>query len=150
MLGELGPGDFDAKFSRVVEFFESAEARAVPYARISALFWASLARDIRAGRKPDKFPTAGMFNDIDVVAAYAPFCDALFVDKEIAHFAMQGELRRELAGGARLFSLRQPDLFFVYLEEIEAQAPADHLKTVNDLYGPDWAKPYLAILGQET
>ena len=39
-----------------------------------------------------------MYNDIDAVAMYSPFCDAMFVDKEIAHLTKQGELREELTG----------------------------------------------------
>lgn len=76
------------------------------------------------------------------------FCDAMFVDKEIAHFASQSELRRELNGKARLFSLRKDDkgAFLAYLTDIESSASANHLKLVSEVYGLDWPTPYADIL----
>lgn len=87
-----------------------------------------------------------MFNDIDAVSAYSPFCDAMFVDKEIAHFASQRELKEELSGKARLFSLREKNTFLEYLKSIETSAPAEHLALVADVYGPGWAKPFTELL----
>jgi len=89
-----------------------------------------------------------MFNDVDVVAAYAPFCDAMFVDKEISHLAHQGELRRELNGSATLFSLRADEdrQFLAFLDQIEADASSEHLKLVAEVYGTNWEKPYLELL----
>lgn len=140
--------DVPSRVARVREFFASKAIRTVPFARVAALFWATLARDVRSGRKPDKFPGGGMFNDVDVVAAYAPFCDAMFVDKEISHLAHQGELRRELNGSAKLFSLRADEdhQFLAFLDQIEADAPPEHLKLVAEVYGTNWAKPYLELL----
>ena len=87
-----------------------------------------------------------MFNDIDAAAAYSPFCDAMFVDKEIAHFASQRELKKELSGKAHLFSLREKVAFLEYLKSIESSAPAAHLAFVAEVYGPGWAKPYTELL----
>ena len=55
----------------------------------------TIARQIHLGRK--NFPESSMYNDIDAVAMYSPFCDAIFVD-EIAHLTTQGELRKEFGG----------------------------------------------------
>ena len=153
MLADLEDGTpgVEPRLNRIKDFFTSEAIRAVPFARISALFWATLARDVRSGRNPDKFPGSSMFNDIDVVAAYAPFCDAMFVDREISHLANQGELRRELAGMGRLFSVRSgEDLQFLdLLDQIEANASPEHLKLVAEVYGTGWDKPYWELLAHK-
>lgn len=153
MLGDIrrGAADSAEAFARIHEFFGSTAARSIPYARVSALFWAGIAREVRAGRSEETFPRAGMINDIDLVAAYAPFCDALFVDKQISHLAAQPELKRELAGSGQLFSLRdgEDQEFLSYLDQIEAGASAAHLDAVASVYGSDWPKPYVELLAHK-
>lgn len=138
----------DEQFAKINEFFNSPHYRTVPYARLSALFWATLARDVRAGRKPENFPTPGIYNDIAAIAAYSGFCDAMFVDKEASHLGAQAEMKRELAGSARLFSLRKKEreAFMAYLDEVEKNADSEHIKLVHDVYGADWSKPFVDLL----
>jgi hypothetical protein len=140
--------DMGAALCRIANFFDSDAAKSIPYARISALFWATLARDVRAGRNPENFPGASICNDIDMVAAYSPYCEALFVDKELSHLASQAELKRVLEPVGRLYSLREAEktAFLVYLDRVEAEAPREHLDMVEAVYGPDWTKPYVGLL----
>lgn len=150
MLSELAPScpSWDERFERIRAFFVSRHFRTVPGIRISALFWATIAREINSGRQPDRFPTAPMFNDIDAVAMYASLCDAMFVDKEISHLTKQGELQQELTGSAAFFSLRKNEKadFLEFLDSIEKSAPAEHLQTVEEVYGADWPTPYVDLL----
>lgn len=154
MLGDLRGGIVDTAtaFAKIQEFFGSSAARSISYARVSALFWASIAREVRAGRSEETFPRAGISHDIDLVAAYAPFCDALFVDKQISHLAAQPELKRELTGAGRLYSLRASEdrAFFAYLDQIESSASPAHLDAVAAVYGPDWPKPYMELLARKS
>lgn len=140
--------EVNKQLERIGDFFRSEHFRSVPAARITALFWASIAREVRSGRSAARFPKAGMFNDIDAVAAYSTHCDAMFVDKEIAHFASQRELKKELSGMARLFSLREKNEFLEFLNSIEASAPAAHLALVAEVYGPNGADPYTELLSR--
>lgn len=145
MLAEVDEDNAGVRFDKVAQFFDSEAARSISFARITALFWASLARDVRAGRKPENFPTASLYNDVDVAAGYAQFCDAMFVDKQISHLASQAELKSELAGCCRLFSFRkgEADQFLDFLAKIEAEASPAHLQKVAEVYGPDWPTPYV-------
>ena len=138
----------DECYARLEGFLQSDVAKSIPYARITALFWTTIAREIRSGRKSANFPGASMVNDIDMVAAYSGICDAMFVDKQVSHLASQGELKEELSGRARLYSLRvdEESDFLAYLDSIEREASADHKRTVADVYGPEWSKPYLELL----
>ena len=140
--------EIEKRLGRVGEFFRSKQFRSVPSVRISGLFWATIAREINSGRSPDRFPKAGMFNDIDAVAAYSPFCDAMFVDKEIGHFASQRELQNEMNGKARIFSLRKEskNAFLDYLALIESGTSAEHLRVVNEVYGHGCATPFVELL----
>jgi hypothetical protein len=152
MMQDLGAAGVDRAYvcDHLNVFFTSEAARSVSYARISALFWAGVAREVHAGRKPATFPRAGMFNDIDMVAAYAPFCDSLFVDQQIAILASQGELKNELAGTGRLFSLHEGGEaeFLGFLDAIEGAAPPKHLSRIAEVYGTDWPTPYLGLLSK--
>ena len=99
MLTELGSAipDMNQRYQAISKFPASEQFRAVSGARISALFWATIS--IKLGlAQAESFPKGSMYNDIDVVAMYSPFCEAMFVDKEIAHLTKQGELREELGG----------------------------------------------------
>jgi len=148
MLAEVKELPVEQRFEKVSNFFKSETARSVSYARITALFWASLARDVRAGRKPENFPTGSLYNDVDIVASYAPYCDAMFVDKQVSHLAAQAELKRELAPYCRLYSFRkgEDEQFFEYLAEIEKAASPDHLAKVTEVYGAEWPTPYVDLL----
>jgi hypothetical protein len=145
----------DSKFATLEErvacigrFFRSDHFRSVPAVRVSASFLATIAREVHSGRSADRFPKGGIFNDIDAVAAYSLFCDAMFVDKEISHFARQQELKKELSANGRLFSLRQNEklAFIAYLEGIEADASAEHLRLIEEVYGPNWPTPFEELL----
>jgi hypothetical protein len=153
MLRELSSSisSYEERFAAIREFFASEHFRRVPGVRITGLFWATIARDIHNGRKSDHFPKSGMFNDIDAVAMYSPFCDAMFVDKEIAHLTKQGPLREELGGDVRFFSLRGTEKaeFLDYLDGIERSASAEHLQLVEEVYGQDGPTPYVDLLREE-
>lgn len=139
---------WDERFERILEFFGSEHFRTIPRVRMAALLWATTAREINSGRNPDHFPTAAMFNDIDALSSYSPFCDAMFVDREISHLAKQGELREELFGSTHLFSLRKDEKtdFLAFLDAIEENASAEHLQMVEKVYGADWPTPFVDLL----
>jgi hypothetical protein len=152
MVTKLAPTfpNMEECFARIREFFASEHFRTLSGARISALLWATIARDVNAGRNSDHFPKASMYNDIDAVALYSPFCDAMFVDKEISHFTRQKELQQELAGTSLFFSLRKNEKadFLEYLRRIEAEAPSEHTQMVEKVYGPDWPTPFVDLLAE--
>jgi hypothetical protein len=153
MLSEAAStlSDMGERLAAIPVFFASDYFRAVPGARISALFWATIAREIHAGRKPDRFPKSSMYNDIDAVAMYSSFCDAMFVDKEISHLTKQRELQEQLGGKTKFFSLRQSEKkeFLDYLEDVDQSASAEHLRLIEEVYGPDWPTPYIDLLREQ-
>jgi hypothetical protein len=95
---------------------------------------------------PENFPTGSIYNDLEVIAAYSPFCDAMFVDREVENLSRQGELGRCLASGANIFSLRSKEAFLSYLKTLEKEASSEHLNLVKDVYGPNAGTPFLNLL----
>ncbi len=136
----------EERIAYIRRFFVSDHFHSVPAVRISALFLATIARGVHSGVK--KLPTGGIFNDIDAVASYSPFCDAMFMDKQISHLARQRELKKELSPSSRIFSLgaKEKTEFIDYLNSIETDASAEHLRLVEEVYGPDWPTPFEELL----
>lgn len=107
----------------------------MPFGRILAYMFAALAGQVKAGRK--KGVTAGFMNDVEAVAAYAPFVDAMFIDKECALLVTQGRPGKELDFRARIFSLINREEFLEYLRGLEAQANTEVRRYAQIIYGLD-------------
>jgi hypothetical protein len=105
----------------------------MPFGRILAYMFAALAGQVKAGRKNGVSP--GFMNDVETVAAYAPFVDAMFIDKECATLLTQGRPGRELNFRARIFSHTNRDEFLDYLRGLEAQADEEMRRHAQIIYG---------------
>src|SRR3546814_17909431 len=95
----------------------------MPFSRIMAYMFAALAAQVKAGRR--KGVSAGFMNDVEAVAAYAPFVDAMFIDKECALLLTQGRPGQELTFRARIFSMTNREEFMDYLSGLEVQDRSD-------------------------
>src|ERR1043165_3643824 len=98
---------FEVATGELGKFLLSDYFRSAPSVNISSIFLASLAREIRGGRGEKRYPGAGMFNDIALIASYARHCDAMFIDNEMLHFSSQAELRKALTERTKFFSLKR-------------------------------------------
>ena len=107
----------------------------MPFGRILAYIFAALAGQVKAGRK--KGVSAGFMNDVEAISAYAPFVDAMFIDKECALLLTQGRPAKELSYRARIFSLTNREEFLDYLRELEAQANEEIRRHAKIMYGLD-------------
>jgi hypothetical protein len=117
--------------AEVWRFLASNELDAVPYLRISSLLFAALARRAaNANKAPDNVP----FEDVDMIAAYLPFCDAMFIDREMHGLLQQRAVRDQLGFNTKGFSLRTKSEFLDYLDAIEASAPRQHIETAKAIY----------------
>ena len=54
-------------------------------------------------------------NDVRAISTYAPYVDAMFVDRECAELLGEGRLRDELEYKARIFSFADTQAFIDYL-----------------------------------
>ena len=99
------------------EFLTAEVLGEVPYVRISCLiFFAAMAQLASRGKRTRaKHP----FNDVDMISAYMPYCDAIFVDREMESVLNEKPLTSELKYLTRVFSVRSKEAFLSYLDQVE-------------------------------
>lgn len=145
MLRILEGMDMAEALAKIGAFFRSPHLLKVPYIRLSSMLYASLARKAGAGRvKP---PSKGTFTDVNAIASLLPYCDAIFIDVEMAGYLGENPLREEVAKyPVKYFSLRSQGQFLDFLGAVEKEAQPLHLATVSEIYGEDWAQPYMSLI----
>lgn len=129
-------------FARLLnDFLNSEHFRQMPIHKISTLLFAVIAHS--AGNHQKKAPDQGTGNDIDLVSAYLPYCDAMLIDNRTRAMVEKGVPKKYALGyRCRLFSKKSGDEFLAYVESIEEEADPFILALVHDTYGEDWLKPY--------
>ena len=127
------------------EFLGTGVMNDVPFNMIGASLFASLSQKAAAGQK--RPPNQGTSNDVNVLSTLLPYCDAMFVDNECR--ALWQDIPRDykLPYPCALFSHNVGDRFLRYLKDIRDSATSEHLKIVEEIYGPDPLKPPQSIYG---
>lgn len=133
---------------RTIEYLNSDYIKDIPFLKISAMFYAAIARKATAGQK--KPPGQGMSNDISIISVILPYCDAVFIDKECHSYIREKPLCDEINYGTRIFSLSNKNEFLEYLDSIEKSASEDHIFWVRQAYGDDWGKPFTTLYSKGT
>ncbi|WP_296762066.1 hypothetical protein [Sediminimonas sp.] len=119
----------------IMKFWHWERQQEIPHQRISSYLFAAVARRVVMGEK--KIVDRGLINDVRTISTYAPYVDALFIDKRCAALLKEEPLRAELEYKARIFSLNNPDEFLGYLQEIESQTPDEVREYAAMIYGID-------------
>lgn len=123
----------DQALEAVFEFWRWERNRDVPVHRIACHLWAALATRFGSGQKKS---SQGASTDIKAISSYAPYVDAMFVDREFAHILSERQSEvAKLPIKARIFSFAEPDAFIAYLAEIEDGTPADVREYAQRIYG---------------
>jgi len=131
--------------AKLVEFFKSGAINEAPFNLISAAMYASLAAKAAAGQK--EMPNQGTATDINIVSTLLPYCDAMFVDNKCR--ALLQDIPRDcsLPYACKVFSPNTGSNFIRYLTEIRDSVTPDHLKLIEEVYGPEPMKPQSGIHG---
>lgn len=139
---EIGEGQENAKLA---EFFRSGAINDAPFNLISAAMYASLATKAAAGQK--EIPNQGTFTDVNVVSTLLPYCDAMFVDNKCR--ALLRDIPKDcgLPYACKIFSPNTGGDFIQYLTEIRDSVTPEHLKLIEEVYGPDPMTPQSGIYG---
>lgn len=130
-LNARGVSD-DKLWPRINDFMRSETLKSVPFIKISAALWASLAR--KAAHQ-DKLPTKGFSTDVETISCLLPFCDAMFLDVECWNYLRELKTSGRLSYAAQVFSVRTKDEFLSYLSQIRESASSAHVRQVHELYG---------------
>jgi hypothetical protein len=128
---------------KTVEYFSSFSLKDVPFIKIYSMMYAALARKAATGRK--KPPNQGMVNDIAFISVLLPYCDAILIDNECHAYLKEKPFCDEISYGTLVFSHNSRDDFLKYLNEIEINAPKEHIDKVEEVYGENWREPYITL-----
>jgi hypothetical protein len=129
----------------VKDFFESGLINETPSNVIESSMFASLAGKAAAGQKEP--PNQGTFSDISVVSTLLPYCDAMFIDNKCRALLLDIPNEHKLPYPCSVFSRNTGADFLKYLRDIRDSVTPEHLKVVEDVYGPDRMKPSRGISG---
>ncbi|WP_305309437.1 hypothetical protein [Phenylobacterium sp.] len=124
----------DEGWDTVVRFWSWSGMADLPFHRLGAALFASLARKFTAGQK--KAPSPGMLSDFEAISLFGPYVDAMLLDRECSNFVR--ELRPDPAHllRAKVFSLADGDEFIDYLNILAEGAPEDVRQQADALYRP--------------
>ncbi len=129
----LGAGAPDEEvMQRIGEFWDWPRLHEMPFNRIFAYLFAAFGRRVTMGQRTF---TRGLMTDFQAIAAYAPYVDAMFIDRECALLLGEGELQRDLRYRASIYSYANKDAFLAYLRELESAATADVRRYAERIYG---------------
>jgi hypothetical protein len=117
----------------IVKFWDWERNNEIPHNRLSSYLFAAVACRVGMGAK--KIIDRGLVNDIRTISTYAPYVEAMFIDKSCAALLAEEPLVSELEYKARIFSLNDTDEFISYLKEIEAGAPIEVRDFAREIYG---------------
>ena len=132
LLENQGVIDKYQQLLEIKKFWNWDRQREIPHERISAYLFAAIARRVVMGEK--KIIDRGLINDVKTISTYAPYMDALFIDKKCAALLKEEPLKSELEYKARIFSLSNTDEFLEYLREIERQTPDEVREHASRIY----------------
>lgn len=104
-----------------------------PFRSIAGSIYACLAKKAGSQVKP---PTQGFNNDLDVMSCILPYCDAMFMDNEMAAYwrEIQGTTARRLPFQTRVFSLYTQDRFLEFLDDLEQAVPDEQRRIAENIY----------------
>ena len=74
---------------------------------------------------------SGFYHDVRFIAAYAPYCSAMFLDRPMFDLVNEPRLQLQEKYGTRFFSKTNWDLFLEFLHSLEARKTIElrrHLK----------------------
>lgn len=133
--------------SKAGEFLVSRALTEAPFNRISASLFAVMAAKAAAGQKAP--PNRGTAADVNIVSTLLPYCDALFVDNQCRALLSDIPQTHRLPYSTRIFSPNQGKEFLEYLKDIQDACTPEHMRLVEEVYGPGWKKPYVSIFRSE-
>lgn len=138
-IGTKNSIDEIESLKKVFDFLHSNALKLVAPLKISALMYSVLAR--RAAVVGQKHaPKGSIVNDIRTISNVLPYCDAIFIDKECAHIL--SEIPTRIGYDTKIFSAKNLDAFFEYLDKIEEEMTEEHREKVYEVYGKDYIKPF--------
>lgn len=130
--------DLKEQINTIRSFFHSLYFSQVPCEYISTGLITVLRDRVKRGsfKKPEKAKKRlrGLFFDVDFIAAYAPYCDAMFLDNTMLSFVRDKRLAIENRYGTKFHAKSNWNEFVDYLESIKARKTEELTRVIESVY----------------
>ncbi|WP_413288381.1 hypothetical protein [Bdellovibrio sp. HCB337] len=138
--------NIEERMKRLNEFMSIDCLEKVPFIRIYTSLMATIAVKVSSGGMKKENIEPSFFNDILMISSILPFCDAIFLERQMAGFLRESPLNQVIDKMPRIFSSSNKNEFFEYLQAIEGDASKEHIMAVEEVYGSEWGKPFTSVL----
>lgn len=134
------PDEMDVReqLRKCAKFFMTPHFASLPYQYIHSRACALLKNKVKNGAYANRDrateAVGGFFYDLDHIAHYAPYCDAIAMDKPMAEMMTDRRIDLETRFGVKVFSLSNLAEFHGWLDDIEAQMSEEHRQAVRAAY----------------
>lgn len=126
------------RIGRCIEFFQSPHFSEVPHEWLSSHMFATMKAMVKRGtfanREEARKRLNGVFEDIQHISLYAPYCDAIVIDKFMADLVCRPTVGIEQRYGVRVFSLSNWDALLTWLDRLETDMSEDQRRGVAAAY----------------
>ncbi len=131
--------DVNERFEQVEKYFSSEYFRQTPFLDIKCQLFAILRKKVRAGsytnEEKAKKKLSGLYNDIDAISIFAPYCDAVFIDSEMSLWLKEPEMTINERYPFQVFSPKTWPAFHEFLDNVEAQQNNEIRRGINVVEG---------------
>lgn len=125
--------------AEVVRYFSSKYFAELPYQWLSSRIFATIKSMVKNGafsnREKALGSLSGVFYDVQHISTYAPYCDAIFIDNQMANLVAQPSVSLTKQFGTQVFSLNPMDKFLAWLEALELTMDESHKTALMRAYG---------------
>jgi hypothetical protein len=128
--------DEDDPVAILERFAASPQLRETPWMCLNCRIWAKIAELVCNPKGPRK-PRLGDRYDAKVLASYAPYCDAMFIDGGFREIAIDSRIGCDKRFGVQVFSEQVRERFAAYLEDVELNTSQEHWSALRFVHGSD-------------
>lgn len=124
----------EAAEKRMSEFFVSDEILDLPFVQIQSALYATMAKKAAS---QVRLPTQGFSVDVDAMSCLLPYCDAMFMDREVVGLwrDIQSSPSKRLPYDTKLFSMVSKSEFLSYLDGLEQAVPDEQRRYSDEVLG---------------
>jgi hypothetical protein len=121
------------------DFFGSGHFKESPFQLLRAKLYAVLKDMVKRGAYTNiekaKQRLSGFFYDVDHIATYAPYCDAILIDRQMARFVADDRVALKQTYGTMLFSRDNWDEFIDWLGSLSLELSNEHRSALDAING---------------
>ena len=119
-------------------FFRSEHYNQIPYLWITARIYACVNDEVQKGAYMNREKAIdrlrGLHGDIKHAATYAPYCDAIFMEKKMTVYLSNPRINLERRYGVKLYSSETLDEFINWINEVIKGMTHAHREALAEIY----------------